>query len=118
MALSNSFFNCFGTRDVYPNDFTVFTKSYGIKDAILVIPCSKGSNGFSAHFKGAYIAGVRPAGWISRKIDARLAVAIASLNIPAVVDFFETDPIQIIKTGDWVEINGKTGEVVIARGTE
>ena len=89
--------------------------NYGvsIKNKILVVPCAKGSNGFSAHFKGEYIAGVRPAGWISTKVDARLGVALASMNIPAVVDFMDVDPIEVIRTGDWVKINGDTGEVEI-----
>ena len=91
--------------------------NYGIsiKNKILVVPCAKGSNGFSAHFKGAYIAGVRPAGWISTKVDARLGVALASMNIPAVVDFEEEDPIDVIKTGDFVRIDGTTGVVEIVR---
>ncbi len=91
--------------------------NYGvsIKDKILVVPCAKGSNGFSAHFKGAYIAGVRPAGWISTKVDARLGVALASLNLPAVVDFDGVDPLDVIRTGDYVRIDGDTGEVVITR---
>lgn len=91
--------------------------NYGIciKDKILVVPCSKGSNGFSAHFKGAYIAGVRPSGWIATKVDARLGVAMASMNIPAVVDFVDCDPINVIKTGDWVRIDGATGTVTVAK---
>jgi predicted aconitase with swiveling domain len=89
--------------------------NYGmsIKDKILVVPCSKGSNGFSAHLKSAFISGVRPAGWVATKIDARLGVAITSLNIPAVVDFEGTDPLDVIETGDIVRINGSTGEVEV-----
>ncbi|KUO70779.1 MAG: hypothetical protein APF77_07640 [Clostridia bacterium BRH_c25] len=90
--------------------------NYGvcIKDAILVVPCAKGSNGFSAHFKGAQIAGVRPAGWISTRMDARLGVAVASMGIPAVADFAaDENPVEKIKTGDWVVIDGNTGEVIV-----
>lgn len=91
--------------------------NYGlsIKDKILVVPCAKGSNGFSAHFKGAYISGVRPAGWISTKVDGRLGVALASMNVPAVVDFCDEDPVALIKTGDRVTIDGATGEVTILK---
>lgn len=91
--------------------------NYGksINGAILVVPCSKGSNGFSSHFKGAFVAGVKPAGWISTKMDGRLGVAVASMRIPAVADFTDTDPVKIIKNGDWVKIDGSTGEVVVIR---
>lgn len=91
--------------------------NYGvsIKDKILVVPCAKGSNGFSAHFKGAYIAGVRPAGWISTRVDARLGVALASMNLPAVVDFEEENPLGVIETGDHVRLDGDTGEVVVTK---
>ena len=91
--------------------------NYGmcIKDAILVVPGAKGSNGFSAHFKAAYISGHRPAGWIATKMDARLGVAAASMNIPTVSDFEGDDPVKIIKTGDRVKINGFTGEVIVTR---
>lgn len=93
--------------------------NYGvsIKDKILVVPCAKGSNGFSAHFKGAFIAGVRPAGWVATRVDARLGVALASMDIPAVVDFPDADPVQVIATGDYVTIDADAGIVtVIKRG--
>ena len=91
--------------------------NYGvsIKDKILVVPCAKGSNGFSAHFKGAFIAGVRPAGWVATVVDARLGVALASMNIPAVVDFADVDPVQVIATGDYVKIDADSGTVTITR---
>jgi predicted aconitase with swiveling domain len=92
--------------------------NYGvsIKGKILVVPCAKGSNGFSAHFKGAYVAGIRPAGWVATRVDARLGVALASMNLPAVVDFEDADPVNVIKTGDYVRIDGDNGEVIITKG--
>jgi hypothetical protein len=35
------------------------------------------------------------------------------LEKPAVVDFVEADPVKLIKTGDWVKIDGSTGIVEI-----
>ena len=92
--------------------------NYGvcIKNAILVVPCAKGSCGFSSHFKSAFVSGVRPAGWVATRMDARLGVAVASMNIPTVCDFpDEQNPILCIKTGDWVKIDGSTGEVHVTR---
>ena len=91
--------------------------NYGvsIKDKILVVACAKGSTGFSAHFRGASIAGVRPAGWVVTKMDARIGVAIASMDIPAVADFTDTDPVQAIATGDYVAVDADSGTVTIVR---
>lgn len=86
-----------------------------IKDSVLVLPCSKGSNGFSAHFKSSKISGVCPAGWVITKIDSRLGVAVASLDVPAVADFDGIDPVEVIKTGDWIKIDGDAGIVEITR---
>lgn len=92
-------------------------RGVSIKKRILVVPCSKGSNGFSAHFKSAFLSGARPAGWIVTRVDARIGVALVSLGLPAVVDFSDTDPLDIIRTGDIVRIDGTSGEViVIAKG--
>ena len=91
--------------------------NYGksIHNAIIVMPCSKGSNGFSSHMKSAYISGVRPAGIVSTIMDGRLGVVVASLNIPTVADFKGDDPVQTIKTGDWVQVDGHTGVVTVTR---
>ena len=86
-----------------------------IEDKILVVPYAKGSIGFSAHFRGAFIAGVRPAGWVVTKVDARLGVTLASMNIPAVVDFTDPDPVNVIATGDYVTINADSGTVTVMR---
>lgn len=90
-------------------------RGLSVKDGILVLPCAKGSNGFSAHFKAAKIMGICPAGWVITKMDSRLGVAVASLEVPAVADFEGVDPIEVIKNGDWVKIDGDTGIVEITR---
>lgn len=86
-----------------------------IDGKILVLPCSKGSNGWSSHFHSAAVAGKTPAGWIFTKIDSRAGVAAAVLKIPTVCDFEGTDPCMEIKSGDWIKMDGTTGEVRVTR---
>jgi uncharacterized protein len=85
-----------------------------IDKKILVLPGSKGSIGWSCHFNAAHRNGKTPAGWIFTTIDSRCGVGAAVLGIPMVCDFQNIDPCKIIRTGDWVKINGSTGEVIIA----
>lgn len=82
-----------------------------IKDKILVLPGAKGSNGFSAHFKAAAIAGFAPAGWIVTKMDSRIGGTLVSIGTPAITDFGDVDPIQVLKTGDRIRIDGDLGTV-------
>lgn len=84
-----------------------------IHGKILVLPCSKGSNGWSSHFHSAAVAGKIPAGWIFTKIDSRAGVASAVLKIPTVCDVLEGDPCLLIRTGDWIRMDGRTGEVTV-----
>lgn len=89
-----------------------------ITGMVLVVPGGKGSNGFSAHFKGAYIAGARPAAWVSTRMDTRLGTAAASMGIPTVTEFSDgVDPVQEIQNGDWVRVDGNTGQVVVWKKT-
>ncbi len=85
-----------------------------IHGRILVLPCSKGSNGWSCHFNSAMQAGFKPAGWIFSKMDSRAGVATVVVGSPAVADFEEgVEPCDIIKSGDKIRINGDTGLVEI-----
>ena len=85
-----------------------------IKNTILVMPGSKGSNGWSCYFNAARISGSAPKGWVFTRIDSSAGVAAALLSIPTVVDFDSgQDPCSIIQTGEHVCINGDTGEVTV-----
>ncbi|ONI40520.1 hypothetical protein AN639_00045 [Candidatus Epulonipiscium fishelsonii] len=84
-----------------------------INGRILVLPCSKGSNGWSCHFHSAMRSGFKPAGWVFSKMDSRAGVATVVVGSPAVADFKDVDPCEFIKNGDLIRINGDTGEVEI-----
>jgi len=85
-----------------------------IRGRILVMPGSKGSNGWSCYFGAARVAGTAPLGWIFTRIDSSAGVATAVLQIPTVVDFEEDqDPCVLIETGDRVRVNGQTGVIEI-----
>ena len=85
-----------------------------IKGKILVMPGSRGSNGWSCYFGAARVTGAAPLAWIFSRIDSSAAVATAVLQIPTVVDFPEDqDPCRLISSGDRVRLNGRTGEVEI-----
>lgn len=87
-----------------------------IKDTILVLPGSKGSNGWSCYFGASRVAGTSPKGWLFSKIDSNAGVASAVMKIPTIVDFEkDQDPCALIESGDWVKMNGETGEVVIVK---
>lgn len=86
-----------------------------IRNRVLVMPCGKGSIGFSAHMKATQMNNEGPVAWVVGTIDARLGVAIASLNIPAVTDFGEIDLFDLIRNGDWVRVDGNLGKVYIWR---
>ncbi|MCG8483808.1 MAG: DUF126 domain-containing protein [Clostridia bacterium] len=86
-----------------------------IDGKILVIPSSKGSNCWSGHFNSAMMNGSKPAGWVVSKMDSRVGVTAVVVGSPMVADFVDVDPCQYIKTGDWLKVNGNTGEVEITR---
>ena len=87
-----------------------------IKDTILVLSGSKGSNGWSCYFGAARAAGAAPKGWLFTKIDSSSGVASAVMQIPTIVDFKEEeDPCLLINNGDYVKMNGETGEVEIIK---
>ena len=88
-----------------------------IKDKILVLPGAKGSNGFSAHFKAAAIAGFAPAGWVVTGMDSRIGGTLASIRTPAVCDFTDGDPLTVFQTGDYLRVDGSTGTVTLLRRT-
>ena len=85
-----------------------------IKDRIVLLPCGKGSIGWSCHFTAVKVAGNAPAGWVLRRVDTRIGVATVTMKIPAIADF-DTDPFDVIRDGDWIRMDGDSGVVEVWR---
>lgn len=87
-----------------------------IEGKILVLPCSKGSNGWSSHFHSAKVKGKTPAGWVMTKLDSRAGVAAVVIGAPMVSDLENgQDPCKIIQSGDWVKVDGDNGIIEITK---
>ena len=59
-----------------------------ISEKILVLPCSKGSNGWSCHFHSAMVKGFKPAGWLFSKMDSRFRSSSCCSGSPNCSRFF------------------------------
>lgn len=99
-------------------DLASSSRGQSIAGKILVIPGSKGSNGWSCYYSITRVSGANPKGLIITRVDSSSAVAAVGLKVPAVVDFpAESDPCRVIQTGDYVTMDGSTGVITITRPT-
>ncbi len=83
-----------------------------IKDSVLILDGSKGSNGWSVFFHAAKEAGFGPAALVFPKLDSRTAVTAAVLNVPLVTDIKE-DLFALIRLGDLLRVDGDHGVIEI-----
>ena len=84
------------------------------KGKILVFPGAKGSSGWSAFFHAARLAGAAPKGMIFKKMSTKVALGAVVTHAPAVTDL-DQDPLAVIETGDWVEIEADQGIVKVTK---
>jgi predicted aconitase with swiveling domain len=87
------------------------------KDKILVFPGAKGSSGWSGFFHRARIAGAAPKGMIFNRMTTKIALGAVVTHAPAVTDL-DQDPLSVIETGDWVEIDADHGIVKVTKQRE
>lgn len=109
--------SAYGGVDLKSGKITDFENiNYGrsINGSILILPSSKGSNGWSSSFTAAKAAGIAPAAWAFSRVDSSVGVAVVTVGIPAIVDFAsEDDPCRKVATGDRVLLDGSSGVLTI-----
>jgi len=81
---------------------------------IIVCPTGKGSTRGPFTAYRAAKNEVAPAGFVCGEVEPVLAAGMIAAGIPC-VDKLEQDPLKVIKTGDWVKVDGDNGLVEITR---
>lgn len=84
------------------------------KGKVLVFPGAKGSSGWASHFQTTRLNGAAPIAMIFNIMTTKMALGAVVTRVPAVTDL-EQDPLDVIKTGDWVKVDGDNGVVEITR---
>lgn len=91
-----------------------------IKGKVFVFPEGRGSTVGAAVILELVRCGNAPAAMVNRQSEGILAAGAIladkfyNVSIP-LVDSLDSDPVSVIKTGDLVEVNGDTGEVLVIK---
>lgn len=87
-------------------------KDQSFADKILVFPGAKGSSGWSATFHMTRLAGTAPRAMIFNIMTTKAALGAVVMRIPTVTDC-DQDPLDVIRTGDWVRVDGDAGTITV-----
>lgn len=81
---------------------------------VLVFPGAKGSSGWSNQFHMTRLMGTAPAAMLFNEMTTKIALGAVVTRAPALTGF-DQDPLQVIRTGDWVRVDAERGIVTVTR---
>lgn len=84
---------------------------------VLVFPGAKGSSGWSAFFHMTRLNGVAPKAMIFNRMTTKIALGAVVTRVPAMTEC-DTDPLEAIRTGDWVVVDADAGTITVTRRSE
>jgi len=79
---------------------------------VLVFPSAKGSSGWSGHFQATRLMGTAPAAMVISVMTTKAALGAIVTRVPTVIAA-SPDPVETIRTGDIVRVDGDAGTVTI-----
>lgn len=79
---------------------------------VLVFPGAKGSSGWSGFFQSTRLMGTAPAAMIFQVVTTKAVLGAIVTRVPTVVEV-APDPLETIRTGDLVRVDGDSGVVTI-----
>lgn len=79
---------------------------------ILVFPGAKGSSGWSGFFQSTRLLGTSPLAMVFTTVTTKAVLGAVVTRVPTVSEL-DADPVEVIRTGDIVEVDGDAGTVTI-----
>lgn len=83
---------------------------------VLVFPGAKGSSGWSGFFQSTRLMGTAPAAFVFDVVTTKAVLGAIVTRIPTVVEAFPA-PLEHIRTGDLVRVDGESGIVRVRKTT-
>lgn len=87
-------------------------KGVSFAGKILVFPGAKGSSGWSSTFHMARLRGTAPIGLVFNIMTTKAALGAVVMRVPTLTDC-DMDPLDHIRTGDWLRIDGDAGTITV-----
>jgi uncharacterized protein len=81
---------------------------------VLVFPGAKGSSGWSGFFQSTRLLGTAPLAMVFTTLSTKSALGAVVTRVPTVTEL-DRDPVEVIRTGDWVIVDADRGLVTIKR---
>lgn len=81
-------------------------------EKVLVFPGAKGSSGWSGIFHMAKLRGMAPVAMVFNIMTTKAALGAVVMRTPTVTDC-DIDPLDHIRTGDWVRVDGDAGTISV-----
>ncbi|WP_448809237.1 aconitase X swivel domain-containing protein [Agromyces bauzanensis] len=81
---------------------------------VLVFPGAKGSSGWSGYFQSTRLMGTAPAAMVFDVLTTKAVLGAIVTRVPTVVEAVPA-PLESIRTGDLVRVDGDAGIVTILR---
>lgn len=79
---------------------------------VLVFPGAKGSSGWSGFFQSTRLMGTAPAAMVFNVITTKAVLGAIITRVPTVVEA-DPNPLDVVRTGDLLRVDGKTGVVTV-----
>ena len=87
-------------------------RGQSFRGKVLVFRGAKGSSGWSSMFHLCRLAGTAPLALVFNEMTTKIALGAVVMRIPAVTNL-DRNPLELVRTGDWIRVDGDRGIVEI-----